>query len=192
MPAIPRISLACLEKATGFAPLAMLGAYVYAQDLLSPIFSRLRFSKRMHTEQPGEALVDVWVSMLAGCRSIHQVNTRIRPDLCLAKAWRRERFCEQSTLARVLDACEAEQVQQMRAGVEAIYRWIGRAPRRDESVAPLMIDIDLTGLPAGRRAEGSRKGYFSEKKGRADVNYVGLGQQTMTKAWVPCCIQAIN
>lgn len=192
MPAIPRMSLMRLEKTTGFAPLAVLGAYVCAQDLLSPICSRVEFSKRMHTEKPLEALKDIWVSILAGCRSIHQVNTRIRPDLCLAKAWGRERFCEQSTLARVLDACEAEQVQQMRTGVEAVYRWIGQAPHGHGRVAPLMIDIDLTGLPAGRRAEGSTKGYFSEKKGYGDVNCVELGRRTTTKASLPCCIQAIN
>lgn len=136
--------------------------------------------------------MDVWVSMLAGCRSVHQVNTKIRPDRLLARTWGRERFCEQSTLARVLDACEAEQVQQLRAGVEAVYRWIGRAPQGKWEVSPLMIDIDLTGLPAGRKAEGSTKGYFSEKKGCVDVNCAALEPPTMTKVSVRCCIQAIN
>lgn len=192
MTAIPRMSLVRMEQTTSFAPLAVLGAYVRQQDLLSPVFSRLAFEQRMHTEKPIEALVDVWVSMLAGCRSVHQVNTKIRPEVLLAKAWGRERFCEQSTLARVLDACEEEQVQQLRAGVEAVYRWIGRAPQGNWSSLPLMIDIDLTGLPAGRNAEGSTKGYFSEKKGHADANCVELGRQTMMKASVPCSIPATS
>jgi len=192
MTAIPRMSLVRMEQTTGFAPLAVLGAYVREQDLLSPVFSRLAFEQRMHTEKPVEAFVDIWVSMLAGCRSIHQVNTRIRPEVPLAKAWGRERFCEQSTLARVLDACEEEQVQQLRAGVEAVYRWIGRLPRGSWDSLPLMIDIDLTGLPAGRNAEGSTKGYFSEKKGPADASCVELERQTMMKASVPCFIQATN
>lgn len=101
---MPRMSLVCLENSPCFAPLAVLGAYVREHDLLSPIFSRLQFPQRMHTEKPVEALVDVWVSMLAGCRSVHQVNTKIRPEGLLARAWGQERFCEQSTLARVLDA----------------------------------------------------------------------------------------
>lgn len=192
MTAIPRMSLVRMEQTTCFAPLAVLGAYVRQQDLLSPVFSRLAFAQRMHTEKPIEALVDVWVSMLAGCRSINQVNTRIRPEVLLAKAWGRERFCEQSTLARVLDACEEEQVQQLRAGTEAVYRWIGRAPQGNWSALPLMIDIDLTGLPAGRHAEGSTKGYFSEKKGHADANCAELGRPTMMKASVPCSIQATS
>jgi hypothetical protein len=43
----------------------------------------------MHTEKPLEALVDVWVSILAGCRWVHQINTKIRPDGLLAHAWGR-------------------------------------------------------------------------------------------------------
>jgi hypothetical protein len=81
----------------------------------------------------------------------------------------------------VLDACGEEQVQQLRAGVNAVYRWIGRAPQGSWSSLPLMIDIDLTGLPAGRTAEGSTKGYFSEKKGHADANCVESEQRTMMK-----------
>ncbi len=192
MTAIPRMSLVRMEQTTGYAPLAVLGAYIGEQDLLSPLFTRMEFKKRMHTEKPVEAVVDLWVSILAGCRSIHQVNTKIRPDLLLAKAWGRERFCEQSTLARVLDACEEEQVQQLRAGVEAVYRWIGQAPQGTWNRFPLMIDIDLTGLPAGRSAEGSTKGYFSEKRGHADASCVALVRQTMMKASVHCSIQVTS
>lgn len=53
-------------------------------------------------------LLDLWVSILAGCRSVSHVNTHIRPDLVLAQAWGRPRFHEQSTLARILDDCRAE------------------------------------------------------------------------------------
>ncbi len=192
MTAMPRMSLVRMEQTTGFAPLAVLGAYIREQDLLSPIFSRLEFRQRMHTEKPADALMDLWVSILAGCRSIYQVNTKIRPDLLLAKAWGRKRFCEQSTLARVLDTCEEEQVRQLRSGVEALYRWIGQAPHRTWDRLPLMIDIDLTGLPAGRNAEGSTKGYFSEKRGHADASCVVWERQTMMRASVRSSIQATS
>jgi hypothetical protein len=192
MTVIPRISLVHLESSTRFAPLAVLGAYICQHDLLSPILTRLEFPQRMHTEEPGRALIDLWVSILAGCRSVSQVNTKIRPEIALAKVWGRKQFCEQSTLARVLDACEAEQVSQMRAGVEAIYRWIGQAPQRGWNIVPLTIDIDLTGLPAGRDAEGSTKGYFSGKKGHAAANCAVLEPPTTMKVSVPCSTQAIN
>ena len=37
----------------------------------------------------------------------------------------------------------------------------------------LILDIDLTGLPASKHAEGSRKGYFSGKKGGAAGSWHG-------------------
>jgi hypothetical protein len=168
----PQFGLKKLDHYTQYAPLVALGFYVRETDLLSPLLSRLQFPSHLHTQDPAAAVVDIWVSILAGCRSISQVNTKIRPDLVLAQAWGRPCFCEQSTLARVLDACRSEQVQQLRAGVTGVYRWLGRAPYHPwGSPDPLLVDIDLTGLPAGRQAEGSTRGYFSEKKGPAVASF---------------------
>ena len=187
----PRISLTSLAGMSQFAPLVALGFFVREYDLLSPIRSRLTFTQATHTEYPIEALLEVWVSMLAGCRSIWQINTKIRPDLVLAQAWGREQFAEQSTVARVLDVCQAEQVAQLGQGVESLYRWIGQAPQHQWASGELLVDIDLTGLPAGRKAEGSRPGYFSGKKGSAAGSYVGSGPPLRMKVWPPCCIRAI-
>lgn len=185
----PRISLASLEGITRFAPLVALGFFVREYDLLSPITSRLAFTQATHTEYPTEALVEVWVSMLAGCRSIWQINTKIRPDLVLAQAWGREQFADQSTVARVLDVCQPEQVAQVRQGVESIYRWTGQAPHHRWTAGELLIDIDLTSLPAGRKAEGSTQGYFSGKKGHAAGSCVGSTPPLMMKVWPLCCIR---
>jgi hypothetical protein len=179
-----------LKGMTQFGPLVALGFFVRETDLLSPITSRLSFYQATHTEYPLEALTEVWVSMLAGCRSIWQINTKIRPDPVLAQAWGRGQFAEQSTVARVLDGCQPEQVEQLRQGVESIYRWIGQAPHHQWAADELLIDIDLTGLPAGRKAEGSSQGYFSGKKGHGGGSYVGSERPLMMKVWSPCCIQA--
>lgn len=190
MTAKPRVSLAKLENMSLFAPLVALGYYVREQDLLAPIFSRLCFEQPTHVKHPEAALLDLWVSILAGCHSVSHVNTRIRPDGMLAQAWGRPCFYEQSTLARVLDSCREEQVSQLHAGVEAVYRWIGQAPCHPWSVAPLLIDIDLTGLPAGRQAEGSTKGYFSGKRGLVAARYAASAQPVTMKASSLCSIPA--
>lgn len=171
MQSVPKISVAKLEKVTQFGPLVALGFYVRATDLLSPIYSRMQFPKGTHTEEPVEALIDLWISMLAGCRSVSQINTKIRPDRPLAAAWGRSQFKEQSTIARVLDGCSWEQVEQLRAAVDALYQWLGQSPRHEWSSSPLMVDIDLTGLPAGRQAEGSVPGYYSGKRGSVCGNF---------------------
>lgn len=186
MAAIPRFSLAQLDSYTRFAPLVALGYFIREQELLSPLFSRIKFPTHLHTVHPTAALIDLWVSILAGCRSVSQINTQIRPDRLLAQAWGRECFCEQSTIARVLDACQSEQVSQLRAGIQAVHRWIGQATRHPWELAPLVVDIDLTGLPAGRQAEGSTKGYFSGKRGLADGSYAASQPRIMTRASHHC------
>lgn len=164
MKSAPNIRVGKLKGTTQFGPLVALGSYVRSVDLLSPLYSRIVFTQPTHTEKPEMALIDLWVSILAGCRSVRQINTKTRPDLTLARSWGREQFAEQSTVARVLDCCQAEQVSQLRAGVNSLFQWIGQAPKHNWD-EPLMVDIDLTPLPAGRKAVGSTKGYFPKKGG---------------------------
>jgi hypothetical protein len=175
----PRIGLSNMADTTQFAPLAAIGSYVRSSDMLSPLFSRMSFSQPTHTVEPTAALVDLWVSILAGCRSVREINTRIRPDLNLALSWGRRQFAEQSTIARVLDSMEAEQANQMRESVTQIFHWMSQTSHHDWS-RPLVVDIDLTPLPAGRTAVGSTKGYFKEKGG-AVVSFVALALRPITK-----------
>jgi len=170
-----------MEGSTQFGPLVALGYWLRDQDLFSPILSRLEFTKAMHTVIPAITLLDLWVSILAGCRSVSQINTRLRPDRVLARAWGRSCFCEQSTVARVLDACEKEQVHQLQSGVEQLYRRIGQAPYSVQADNCRMVDIDLTGMPAGRQAEGSTKGYFGREKGGVGGSYAGLALRIMMR-----------
>jgi hypothetical protein len=190
MSAKPKITLVPLGHTTLFAPLVALGFYVREQDLLAPVFSRVRFAPGTHSTHPATALLELWVSMLAGCCSVSHINTKIRPDQLLAQAWGCPGFLEQSTVARILDACQVDQVAQLRAGAEVVYRWIGQAPHHPWAGSPLLIDIDLTGLPAGRQAEGSTKGYFSREKGGAAASCAGSRPPITTRVSPPCCIPA--
>lgn len=191
MSSVPKISVVKLKGVTQFAPLVALGFYVRANDLLSPIYSRLDFPEGMHTEEPVEAIIDLWISMLAGCRSVSQINTKIRPDRPLAAAWGRGQFKEQSTIARVLDECSSEQVEQLRDAVNVLYQWLGQSPHHEWKRSPLMVDIDLTGLPAGRQAKGSVPGYYSGKRGCVCGNSVALAQPPMAKVSAHSSFQAM-
>jgi hypothetical protein len=190
MSTVPKITLASLAGMSRFAPLVALGAIYQQSDLFAPIRSRLQFPEQMHTDRPYDALLTLLVSMLAGCRSVSQINTAIRPDPVLARAWGQEHFAEQSTIARVLDQCREAQISQLQAGVEAIFRWISQTAQHDWN-QPLWVDIDLTALPTSARAEGSTKGYFSEKKGSTAANSAGLERRNTMKVSVRCSIQAI-
>ena len=120
---------------------------------------------------PNAKVLDVLVSILAGCRSVSQVNTRIRPDIALARAWGRESFAEQSTLSRTLDAFGEEQVAQLRHGSEVLFRRESRTLRHEFVQDWLWLDIDLTPLPASKHAEASTKGKIGGKKTGTGVSW---------------------
>jgi hypothetical protein len=109
---------------------------------------------------------------MSGCHAVCQIDTRIRPDKALAQAWGLANFAQQSTVADTLDRFTDLSVHQLRAATSRIYLREGQALRHDSAREGLLIlDIDLTALPASQHAEGSTKGYFSGKKGGTGGNW---------------------
>jgi hypothetical protein len=152
-----------LKEQTNFVPLGVLGYCLTRTRYFDPIFSELRLPLKTVTHAPQDKLLDLLVSILAGCRSVAQVNTRIRPDLVLAQAWNRPRFAEQSSLMRTLDIFDEVGLAQLRQGSEALFRRESRTLTHDFARDWLWLDIDLTPLPSSKHAEGSSKGHMGEK-----------------------------
>lgn len=104
------------------------------------------------------------VSILAGCRAIRQVNTRLCPDLALARAWGRSQFADQSTLARTLDSFTSQQIGQLRQASATLFVREGQTLRHSFADDWLWLDLDLTPLPISKHAQDSTKGKISAKK----------------------------
>ena len=166
--------LSDMTSNTQFAPLALLGYRLHQRDFFAPLREQLQLQQKSVVYTPYDKLLTCLVSIMSGCHAICQIDTRIRPDKALAQAWGLENFAQQSTVADTLDHFTDLSVQQLRAATGRIYLREGQAPRHDYARAGLLIlDIDLTGLPASRHAEGSTKGYFSGKKGGTGDNWHG-------------------
>ena len=100
---------------------------------------------------------------------------------------------EQSSVAHTLNRFTEMPVAQMRQAVNTIYLREGRAVQHDYNrQGLLMLDIDLTGLPASKHAIGSRKGYFSGKKGGVDANSPASVLLSIMKIYSVSCILAIR
>jgi hypothetical protein len=157
-----------------------LGYCLTRSKFFDPVFSQLALPIKTVDHKPSEKLLDLLVSLLASCRSINQINTRIRPDLALAHAWGRERFAEQSTVTRTLNSFRQDDVAQLRAGGEGLLRQQGRLFCHDFVKDWLWLDIDLTSLPISKRAESSTKGKIGGKK----IN--------MAASWPGCMLLSIG
>jgi hypothetical protein len=166
-----RLGLSDMKSNTQFAPLALLGYRLQQRDFFAPLREQIQLPQKHLSYTPYDKLLTCLVSILSGCHAISQINTRIRPDTALARAWGFQGFAEQSTVADTLDHCTETNIQQLRAAINSIYVREGEAVHHQDHHQDLLIlDVDLTGLPASKHAEWSTKGYFSGKKGGADAN----------------------
>lgn len=159
-----QIRLVSMSESTQFAPLGVLGYCLNRTDFLKIALGEIEFSEKEVQHSPEAKILDTLVSILAGCRSISTINTRIRPDWALAQAWGRQKFAEQSTIARTLDSFSEEQVTQLRAGTERLFKRESRTWHHDFAQSRLWLDLDLTPMPTSKRAQGSRKGKMGDKK----------------------------
>lgn len=144
-------------------PLGVLGYCLTRTEFLKPVWSQLDLALKEVEHSPSAKLQDILTGILAGCRSLYQTNTRLRPDLALAQAWGRKSFADQSVLSRTLDGFVEVNVEQLRSGSEQLFQRESGVISHCFEKEWLWLDIDLTPLPCSKRAEGGRKGKFEKK-----------------------------
>jgi hypothetical protein len=147
---------------TQFAPVAALSVYYQGHDLFEPL-ETVQIEMKVLDFLPSTKLIQVFLSILTGCEYLSVVNTRLRPERQLAQLWGNERFADQSTLAETLEALTLANLSQLEVATAQIYRPCSRTHRHDWR-GFLWLDFDLSGLPCGKQAAGSQKGFFSGKK----------------------------
>jgi hypothetical protein len=94
------------------------------------------------------------------------VNTRVRAEVALQRAFGRKSCAEQSVVQQTLSSCAEKNVVEMRAAVAEIFRAHSAAYRHDYAGGLEVLDADLSGPPCGKRAEAATKGYFSQPRAR--------------------------
>lgn len=145
------------------ASLAALGLRLRRLGLLDAITSTVNVPQKTVRHTPAEKLYDAFVAILSGAHGLSEINTRLRADPTLQRSFGRSTCAEYSLVQDTLDACTAENVEQLRRVVISLFREHSRAARHDHSDALQVLDLDMTGLPCGPQAELSRKGYFSKE-----------------------------
>lgn len=129
--------------------------------LFDTIAEQVRIRQKTIRHAPPEKLQDAFIAILAGAHGLCEVNTRVRSDAAVQRAFGRRDCAEQSVVQETLSACTAENVRQMEEAVDAIFRAHSRAYRHDYKRGLLLLDVDLTGLPCGRSGESAEVGYLS-------------------------------
>lgn len=153
---------------TRLAPLAALLALYQDKKLLAPL-QQVRFTMRKRYFEPAEKLIQVLVSILAGCETLSEVTTTLKQEQGLTSVMGSDHFADQSSLSRTLDELTLKNIDELRSSTAQIWKSQSQVMQRDWRKF-LWLDFDLSALPCGPLAEKAMKGYFAEKKTPTDAN----------------------
>jgi hypothetical protein len=154
------------RRGTPRASLAALGLKLKQLDLFAPIREQVRIPQKTVKYSPIDKLYAVFIACLAGVRGIVEINHRLRADPALQAAFGQPACAEQSVLQETLDACTQETVAQLEEAMDAIFREYAASYRHDYVADWQMLDVDMTGMPCGRKAAFATKGYFAQERNR--------------------------
>jgi len=151
---------------TAYATLSALGVKVNQMELFKPITEEVRIAQKTVKYTPIEKLIDAEIAILAGVHGMVEINKRVRPDLGLQAAFGRDGCAEQSVVQDTLDACTLENVKQMQAALDRIYRQHSQGYQHKYQKTWQLLDADMTGRPCGKKAAFATKGYFAKQRNR--------------------------
>src|SRR5437016_11222020 len=155
-----------IKQFTGCATLAAIGIQMKELKLFEPIEQTVQIAQKTIKDSPTDKLYDALISLLAGAHGLVEINTRLRADGALQRAFGRSRCAEQSVVQDTLNACTAENVEQMEHALDTIYRQYSQGSQHDYQATFQVLDVDMSGLPCGPKAAFATKGYTASQRNR--------------------------
>jgi hypothetical protein len=146
--------------------LAALGCHLQHLQLFEPIRTQVQIAQKTVLHSPVDKLFDAFITLLAGAHGLVEVNTRLRCDLALQQAFGRTSCADQSTIQETLNACTEQNVSELTDALTTIYRAHSQGYRHDYPAQYQVLDVDLSGMPCGKKAALATKGYFPKERNR--------------------------
>ena len=113
-----------------------------------------------------EKLMDAFINILAGGHGLVEINTRVRPDRALQRAFGRKACADQSLVSTTLNRCVEENVKQIRQALRQVLQTRSRSYHHPYDKQYQVLDVDMSGMQAGRQGEGVTRGYFAGQRGQ--------------------------
>ena len=148
------------------ASLTLIGWLACKMGLWKVVEQRVHIRQKVLKHRPEDKLLDAFINILTGGHGVVEINTRVRSDPAVQRSFGRSSCAEQSVVSDTLNACTPENVVQMRQALLELYRRHSQGYAHSYETVWQVLDVDMTGMPAGRQGEGVTKGFFSDKKNR--------------------------
>ena len=142
------------------ASLCVLGTYLRRTGFFAPLEAHVQIQQKTLKYTPVQKLEMFFVALLAGAKAVSQTSTTVGVDPALWKAFGLPGCADQSVIAATLDAATEVDVAALQAALGETFRHYSQAARHDLAKELLVLDVDLSPLPASRHAEGSTRGYL--------------------------------
>ena len=154
------------SQESSHASLAGLVAHLKTRGIFDELRAGVHIRQKTVKDSPQDKVQDILLALLAGTQRLVELNTRFAQQGALQQAAGRRRTAEQSVAQQTLDAASEANVAELQQVLTALLRRHGPVAQHPFPTEFLILDVDLTGLPAGKCAEGSVKGYFSQPRPR--------------------------
>jgi len=155
-----------VQYSTAHASLAALGVHLRHLDLFGPIREQVPIAQKTVRYTPTDKRYAAFTALLAGAQGLVEINGRLRPDAGLQAAFGRTACAEQAVVQDTLDACSEETVQQLEAAWTTIYRQHSQGYRHAYLTDWQVVDVDMSGMPCGKKAALATAGYFAKQRNR--------------------------
>jgi hypothetical protein len=171
------------------ASLCLLGSYLRHTGFFLPLEERVQIQQKALKYTSVQKVEMFFVALLAGAKAVAHTNLTVRVDPALWRAFGLPGCADQASIAHTLDAATEADVSALREAVAETFRCYSQTRQHDFSRDPLVLDLDLSPLPASRHAEGSTRGYMGRcrsKTGRKLVRVrAAASQETVWETVAP-------
>jgi Transposase DDE domain group 1 len=155
-----------ITMTTNRASLCALGEYLKRHCFFAPLQEQVQIPQKTVRYRPIDKVLDGLVGILCGAKTIAQSNVTVRVDPAVQRAFGRRGCAEQSTIARTLQASTAETVAQLSRVSWYYLKRYGQTPHHRFAERLLWVDVDVTPLPIGAKAEGSERTWMGRNRSK--------------------------
>src|SRR6266487_6075264 len=148
------------------ASLCALGEYLKRHCFFAPAREQVQIPQKTVRYRPMDKLLDGLLGILCGAKTIAQSNVTIKVDPAVQRAFGRKGCADQSTIARTLHACTAENVAQLERVSRYYLARYGATPRHPFHEERLWVDADVTPMPIGPKADGSERAWMGRHRSK--------------------------
>jgi hypothetical protein len=146
------------------ASLCTLGEYLRRRCFFAPLQEQVKMAQKVVKYRPIDTRLDGLLGMLCGAKTIAQSHVTVKVDPAVQHAFGRKGCADQSTIARTLHACTAENVAQLERVSRSYLERYGATPRHPFHEERWWVDADVTPMPIGPKADGSERAWMGRHR----------------------------